>query len=98
MDKRIGNILVGLAYTGFDSDIDTTVNSGTIDTEGETLGLYVGLNTGVLNISAGAGTGEYEIDTTRKDLGSGLAINTDDITADVTYYHLGLSGEVNRGK
>ena len=43
--------------------------------------------------------GEYEIDTTRKDLGSDLkTIKADDITADVTYYHLDLSGELNRGK
>lgn len=98
VDKRLGNLIVGLAYTGFDSEIDTTVNSGTIKTEGETLGIYVGLNTGPLSISAGAGTGEYEIDTTRKDLGSLKTITADDITADVTYYHLNISGTVNRGK
>ena len=98
LDKRIGNVLVGLAYTGFESDIDTTVNGGTIDTEGETVGLYVGLNTGVLSISAGAGTGEYEIDTTRKDLGSLKTITASDITADVTYYHVNVSGTLNRGK
>ena len=98
VDKRLGNVIIGLAYTGFDSEIDTTVNSGTIKTEGETLGIYVGLNTGPLSISAGAGTGEYEIDTTRKDLGSLKTIKADDITADVTYYHLNISGTVNRGK
>ncbi len=98
VDKRIGNIIVGLAYTGFESDIDTTVNGGTIDTEGETVGLYVGLNAGALSISAGAGTGEYEISTTRRDLGSLLTIKADDITADVTYYHLNVSGTLNRGK
>ena len=98
LDKRIGNVVAGLAYTSFDSEIDTTVNSGTIKTEGETLGIYVGLNTGVISFSAGAGQGEYEIDTTRKDLGSSLTIKADDITADVTYYHLGLSGTINRGK
>ncbi len=98
VDKRLGNLIIGLAYTGFDSEIDTTVNSGTIKTEGETLGIYVGLNTGPLSISAGAGTGEYEIDTTRKDLGSLKTIKADDITADVTYYHLNVSGTVNRGK
>ena len=32
--------------------------------------------------------GEYEIDTTRKDLGSLKTITADDITADVTYYHV----------
>jgi hypothetical protein len=98
VDKRLGNLIVGLAYTGFDSEIDTTVNKGTIKTEGETLGIYVGLNTGPLSINAGAGTGEYEIDTTRKDLGSLKTIKADDITADVTYYHLNISGTVNRGK
>ena len=98
LDKRFGNVLIGLAYTGFDSDIDTTVNGGSIDTEGETVGVYVGLNTGAFNISAGAGTGEYEIDTRRKDLGSLLTIKADDITADVTYYHLNISGTLNRGK
>ena len=72
IDKKLGNVLIGLAYTAFDSDIDTTVNRGNITTEGETVGIYVGLNTGVLNISAGAGQGEYEIDTRRQDLGSGL--------------------------
>ena len=98
VDKRLGNILIGLAYTTFDSDIDTTVNKGNIKTEGETVGLYVGLNTGALNIVAGAGQGEYEIETTRTDLGSGLSITANDITADITYYHVGLSGTLNRGK
>jgi len=98
IDKRLGNVLIGLAYTSFDSDIDTAVNKGNITTEGETVGLYVGLNTGAINISAGAGQGEYEIETRRTDLGSGLAITASNITADVTYYHLGLSGTLNRGK
>ena len=98
LDKRFGNFIVGLAYTGFESEIDTTVNSGTIKTEGETIGLYVGLNTGPLVISAGAGQGEYEIDTTRKDLGSLKTISANDVTADVTYYHLNLSGTINRGR
>jgi len=98
VDKRLGNLIIGLAYTGFDSDIDTKANSGTIKTEGETLGIYVGMNTGALSISAGAGTGEYEIETTRKDLGSLKTIKASNITADVTYYHVNLSGTVNRGR
>ena len=98
LDKKFGNLVVGLAYTTFDSDITVKVNDGTIKTEGETLGLYVGLNTGPLQLSIGAGQGEYEIDTARRDLGSDLQIKADDITADVTYYHVGLSGELNRGK
>jgi hypothetical protein len=98
VDKKIGNFIVGLAYTGFDSDIDTTVNKGTISTEGETIGLYVGLNTGAINVSLGAGTGEYEIDTTRTDLGSLASITASDITADVTYYHVNVSGTISRGR
>ena len=68
IDKRLGNVLIGLAYTTFDSDIDTTVNKGNIKTEGETVGIYVGLNTGVINLSVGAGQVEYEIETSRTDL------------------------------
>ena len=98
VDKKFGNLVVGLAYTTFDSEITVKVNDGTIKTEGETLGLYVGLNTGPFQLSIGAGQGEYEIDTARRDLGSDLTITADDITADVTYYHVGLSGELNRGK
>lgn len=98
LDKKIGNIVIGLAYTGFDSDIDTKVNGGNIKTEGQTVGLYVGFNTGPLMISAGAGQGEYEIDTTRQDLGSLKTIAANDVTADVTYYHVNLSGTVNRGR
>ena len=98
LDKRFGNFIVGLAYTSFDSDMDVDVNKGTIKTEGETIGLYLGLNTGALQLSLGAGSGEYEIDTMRKDLGSNQDIKASDITADVTYYHLGLSGELSRGK
>ena len=98
LDKRFGNIVVGFAYTTFDSDIDVDVNAGNITTEGETMGLYLGLNTGPLQLSIGAGQGEYEIDTTRRDLGSDQTISASDITADVTYYHVGLSGELSRGK
>jgi len=98
VDKRLGNILIGLSYTSFDSDIDTTVNRGNIQTEGETIGLYVGVNTGAFSMSAGAGQGEYDITTRRQDLGSGLDITASDVTADVTYYHLGFSGTLNRGR
>lgn len=98
VDKRLGNILIGLSYTSFDSDIDTTVNRGNIKTEGETIGLYVGVNTGAFSMSAGAGQGEYDITTRRQDLGSGLDITASDVTADVTYYHLGFSGTLNRGR
>jgi len=71
IDKRFGNLLVGVVGSSFDSDIDTKVNSGNITTEGETYGVYVGLQTGVLSLSIGAGTAEYEIDTRREDVVSG---------------------------
>jgi hypothetical protein len=99
LDKTFGNLLIGLNYTSFTSDITTKANSGTVDTEGDTLGLYVGLNTGVLSISAGGGMGEYEIDTARRDMGTGnVGIKADDVTADVQYYFVNISGTLNRGK
>jgi hypothetical protein len=98
IDKRFGNIVAGVVVSGFESDIDTAVNKGNITTEGETYGVYVGLQTGVVSFSFGAGTGEYEIDSRRQDLGSGLNITASDITADVQYIHANLSGTVSRGK
>ena len=98
IDKQFGNVIAGVIVTGFDSDIDTTVNKGNITTEGQTYGVYVGLNTGAVTLSIGAGTGEYDIDSRREDLGSGKNITAADITADVQYYHVNVSGTVSRGK
>jgi hypothetical protein len=98
VDKRIGNIIIGLMGSSFDSDIDTKANSGNITVEGETYGIYVGMNTGAITFSAGAGTGEYEVDTQRKDLGSLKTIKATNVTADVQYIHASVSGNLNRGK
>jgi hypothetical protein len=98
LDKRFGNIVAGVIYSGFESDIDTAVNKGNITVEGETFGVYLGLNTGIVSLSIGAGTGEYEIDTTRVDFGSDLKITATDITSDIQYFHANLSGTLNRGK
>ena len=98
VDKRIGNLIVGIVGSGFDSDIDITANSGNITVEGETYGIYVGMNTGAVTFSVGAGTGEYEVETKRKDLGSLLTINGKNITADVQYVHANVSGNLNRGR
>jgi len=98
LDKRFGNVIIGVNMTGYDSDLDIDVNKGNIQTEGETFGVYVGLNTGALNISVGAGTGEYEVDTERTDLGSNQKITATDVTADVQYYHVNVSGTLSRGK
>ena len=35
VDKKFGNLLIGLAYTTFESDIDISVNKGSITTEGK---------------------------------------------------------------
>jgi len=100
VDKTFGNMLVGINMTSFSSDVTTKANNGSMDTEGETVGLYVGLNTGVLSIAAGAGTGEYEVDLARTDLGTGTkdAIKANDVTADIQYYFLNASATLTRGK
>jgi hypothetical protein len=98
IDKRFGNVMVGFMASGFDSDIDTKVNKGNITTEGETYGVYVGLNTGVVTLSLGAGTGEYDVTTRRVDFGSDKTITADKVVADVQYYHASLSGNISRGK
>jgi hypothetical protein len=98
VDKRIGNFLVGVVSTNFDTDLDTSVNSGTYKADGNTYGVYVGLNTGILNISAGIGTGEYDVDTTRIDLGTGTTTITGSAVADVEYQHVSASATLSRGK
>jgi hypothetical protein len=100
LDKTFGNLLVGLNYTSFTSDITTTGNGGTIDTEGDTVGLYVGIHTGAFTLSAGGGMGEYEVDTSRRDLGTGNAdaIKASDVTADIQYYFINASATLSRGK
>ncbi|MDC0651821.1 autotransporter outer membrane beta-barrel domain-containing protein [Alphaproteobacteria bacterium] len=98
IDKQFGNVIAGFAVTGFDTDIDTAVNKGNVTAEGETYGVYVGLKTGVVTLSIGAGTGEFDIDSRREDLGSAATITAKDITADVQYYHVNVSGTLNRGK
>ncbi len=98
VDKMFGNIVVGVVGTSFDTDLDTTANSGTYKADGETVGIYAGLNTGVVMITAGMGTGEYDIDTTRLDLGTGNTTITGSATADVDYVHFGAAASLSRGK
>jgi hypothetical protein len=44
--------------------------------------------------------GEYEVDTARRDLGTGNtdAIKADDVTADIQYYFINASATLSRGK
>ena len=98
IDKKFGRVLVGITGSSFESDITTTANTGTYKADGETYGLYAGINTGVINISAGLGTGEYDIDTTRLDLGTGTTTITGTATADVEYVHFSANAMLSRGK
>ena len=98
IDKKVGNILIGLTASSFETDITTKANSGTYKADGETYGLYAGMKTSVLNISAGFGVGEYDIDTTRLDLGTGNTTITGSATADVEYMHLAANAMLSRGK
>ena len=97
--EMFGNILVGVTGTSFDIDIDTTANSGTYKADGETYGVYVGLNTGVIQVAAGYGVGEYDIDTTRIDQGtaSTTSLITGSTSADVEYYHFSAMANIARG-
>ena len=48
IDKTFGNIIVGLVTTNFDTDLTVTANGGTYKADGNTYGIYAGINTGVL--------------------------------------------------
>ena len=98
LDKKIGNFLIGAVSTNFDTDLETSVNSGTYKADGNTFGVYAGLSTGILNISIGVGTGDYDVDTTRVDLGTGNTTITGTTTADIDYHHLSASATLSRGK
>jgi hypothetical protein len=98
VDKRFGNITAGVVVSSFDTEITTAVNKGKVTADGETYGVYVGLDTGAVRLSMGAGTGEYEFDTERLDFGSDLTIKGANINADVQYMHVNLTGTVSRGK
>ena len=98
VDKQIGNIVVGLVGTSYDTDLNVDANGGTYKADGETLGLYAGINTGVVMITAGIGTGEYDVDTERLDLGTGTTTITGSTTADVDYMHVSAAASLSRGK
>jgi len=94
----IGNILIGAVVSTYDTDIDTSANSGNYTADGDTYGVYFGINTGVLMLSAGAGFGEFDIDTDRLDLGTGnTRITASGVQADIEYYHLSAHAAISRG-
>ncbi len=98
IDKKFGNIVFGVVGTSFEADIDTDANGGNYKADGTTMGLYAGINTGAIMISAGYGAGDYDIDTTRLDLGTGNTFITGTSSADVNYYHVAASAMLQRGK
>ena len=98
IDKKFGNIVVGLQGTNFDTDIDVSANSGTYKADGTTYGIYAGINTGVLMVTAGYGVGSYDVDTERLDLGTGTTTITGTSEADVSYMHLAATAMLQRGK
>jgi hypothetical protein len=98
VDKKFGNVLIGLTASSFETDITTAANSGSYAADGETYGLYAGMKTSMLNFSAGFGVGEFDIDTTRLDLGTGNTTITGSAQADVEYMHLAANAMLSRGK
>ncbi len=99
LDKMIGNILIGVVASSYDTDITTSVNSGSYKADGDTLGIYAGFNTGVLMLSAGFGAGDFEIDTDRLDMGTGnTRITASGVEADVEYFHLSAMAAISRGR
>ena len=98
IDKTIGDkAIIGIVASNFDTSITTTFNDGTYKSDGWTYGLYAAFNPGLLTIDASYGTGDYDITTTRRDLGSDKEISGS-TTADVTYYHVRASAAINRGR
>ena len=98
IDKKFGNILIGVTGSSFDTDIDVSANSGRYEADGETYGIYAGISTGVLNVTVGGGVGEYDVETERLDLGTGNTTITGSATADVQYMHLSANATLSRGK
>ena len=66
--------------------------------DGTTYGIYAGINTGVLMVTAGYGVGSYDVDTERLDLGTGTTTITGTSEADVSYMHLAATAMLQRGK
>ena len=98
IDKQFGNIVAGVVGTSFETELDVDANGGTYKADGETYGVYAGLNTGIVMIMAGVGTGSYDVDTTRLDLGTGNTTITGTSEADIEYIHLAAAAKVQRGR
>jgi len=97
IDKTFGKALIGLVISNFDTDLNTTFNSGTYKQEIDTMGVYLAYRTKTLHIDIGTGTGDSDITTTRIDIGNDSTINGK-TTADVDYANARIAGNFTRGR
>jgi len=98
IDKTFGNLLIGLVASSFDTDLSTSVNEGSYEADGETYGIYGALKARALVISAGYGVGDYDFTTKRVDFGTHNTTITASGSHDVTYGHVGVTGNLSRGR
>jgi hypothetical protein len=97
VDKAFGKALVGVLVSNLDTDIITTFNDGTYKQDVSTYGVYMAYKTGNFQIDLGTGTGESDINTTRRDLGNDSVIKGT-TTADIEYTHARVAANFNRGR
>jgi len=97
VDKTFGKALIGIVVSNLDTDITTTFNSGTYDQAVDTYGVYFAYKTSRLQLDFGAGMGDSEITTTRRDLGNDSIINGK-TTADIEYSHARIAANFTRGR
>jgi len=96
-DKAFGKVLVGVIMSNLDTDITTTFNSGTYKQDIDTYGVYLAYKTSHLQIDLGAGQGDSNITTTRRDLGNDSVISGK-TTADIEYSHARIAANFSRGR
>jgi len=97
VDKAFGNAIIGLVVSNLDTDIKTKFNDGTYKQSVDTYGVYLAYKTSILQIDLGMGTGDSNIDTTRRDLGNDFII-TGKTTADIEYSNARISANFTRGR
>jgi hypothetical protein len=97
VDKTFGNAMVGLVVSNLDSELKTTFNDGTYKQTVDTYGVYLAYRTSIIQIDLGMGTGNSDIDTTRRDLGNDAVI-TGKTTADIEYSNARIAANFTRGR
>jgi len=97
MDKTFGKALVGVVVSGVSTDLKTTFNDGTYKQDIDTMGVYLAYRTKYLQIDLGGGTGDSDIDTTRRDLGNDSII-IGKTTAEIEYSNARIAGNFTRGR